>query len=170
MIQVYFSHVGEAPLAGVTEPETVYPGKLRDIFTQIETRHPGFQSQLYNSTGTNINSATLIFKHIEIDSDGRLLESKHTEPIRDLDEEIASADENLLIAIFHPKRVMKFLLDTLTHTEQNFEYAGKRKEYRSYISAPDTDQGGQRLFATAEPEALYPFTNEKLISELVTDG
>src|SRR5260221_10131338 len=157
MIQVYFSHVSEAPLAGVTEPETVYPGKLCDIITQIETRHPGFQGQIYDSTGKNINSATLIFKHIEVDGDGRLLESNHTEPIRGLDEEIASLDENLLIAIFHPEQVMKFLLETLTHTEQSFEYAGKHKEYRSYISAPDTDQGGQRLFASSEPEALYPF-------------
>ena len=41
MIPVYFSHVGEVPLLGVTEPELVKPGKVRDILAEIESRHPG---------------------------------------------------------------------------------------------------------------------------------
>ena len=65
---------------------------------------------------------------------------------------------------------MAFLVQTLAESEQRFVYAGGSKKYASYITTPDKhDVGGQPLFASAEPEPLYPFTNGRPMSELVTD-
>ena len=128
MIQVYFSHVGEAPLVSVTEPELVRSGNVQAILAELEVRFPGLCREALDSTGTSLNSATLMFKHVEIDSDGRLLEAEHTKPIRNLVDEIYDEDENLLIALFHPERLMTFLLKTLTESEQRFEYAGGSKK------------------------------------------
>lgn len=75
MIQVYFSHVGEAPLVNVTGPELVRSGNVRDILAELEVRHPGLCSETLDSIGTSLNSATLMFKHVEVDVDGRLLEA-----------------------------------------------------------------------------------------------
>jgi hypothetical protein len=99
MITVYFSHVGEAPLVGIDEPETVRPGKIRDILRELEARHPGFCKEILDEKGTKLNSATLMFKSIEADADGRLLETEHTKPIKGLDEEVYEQDENLLIRL-----------------------------------------------------------------------
>jgi ATP-dependent helicase YprA (DUF1998 family) len=168
MITVYFSHVGEAPLVGVDEPETVRPGKIRDILRELEARHPGFCKEILDGNGTKFNSATLIFKCIEADSEGRLLETEHTKPIKGLNEEVYEQDENILIALFHPEQLVKFLLETLTPTEDHFELTNR--PYRAFISAPTEQQGSQKLFLETTPEPLYPFTNGRSISELETDA
>src|SRR5438128_237676 len=170
MLQVYFSHVGEIPLTGATTPEIVNPGKLREILAEIETRHPGLCGKILDSSSERLNSATLVFKRIEVNSEGRLLEGDCTKPVKDLDEVISDKDENLLIALFHPEQLVAFLLETLTSTHDRFEYAGSGKEYRAYISAPNDNKGGQQLFVEAKPEPLYPFTNARPIEELVTDN
>ncbi len=170
MMQVYFSHVGEIPLTGANAPEIVKPGILREILAEIESRHPGFCGKILDPSGEHLNSATLIFKQVEVDAEGRLLEGDYTRPVKDLDEIIADKDENLLIALFHPEQLVTFLLETLTSTNDRFEYAGSDKEYRAYISAPNDNKGGQPLFVEAKPEPLYPFTNGRPIEELVTDN
>jgi superfamily II DNA/RNA helicase len=170
MIQVYFSHLGEASLSGIQEPEQINPGTLREIFNQIEANHSGFCAEVLVPSGEQLNSATLVFKRIEVDSEGRLLEGEHTQPVRSLDGAITDEDENLLIALFHPERLIEFLLSTLTRTDNRFEYSGRSVGYRAFISGPDDSQGEQSLFAQAEPERLYPFTNGRSISELLTNS
>ncbi len=169
MIQVYFSHVGETPLIGTRELELVKPGKLEDILAEIEVHHPGLRKEILDPSGKQVNSAIMIFKRIAMNTDGRLLESEVTMPVKSLDDVISDEDQNLLIALFHPERLIKFLLETLTRSEDHFQYSGGDKEYRAYISAPNDAQGGQKLFVEVTPEPLYPFTNGRAISELKTD-
>ena len=169
MIEVYFSHVGEVPLIGISEPEKITPGKLVHILNELEIRHPGISSAILNLSGTHINSASMIFKHFAVDADKRLLEGKSTKPVKSLDDVIFDEDENLLIAIFHPEQLIKFLLETLTHSEAHFQYNGSQKEYRAYISAPQADQSNQKLFVEGTPEKLFPFTDGRVITELETD-
>lgn len=170
MIQVYFSHLGEVQVSGIYASVEVHAGRLSDILTEIEEHCPDLSDKILDESKSQVNSATLLFKHIDIDVDGRLLESEQTEQIRYLDDIVYEEDTNLLIALFHPEKLVAFLLQTLTPTDQQFEYAGKGKTYRSYMSAPDTCQGEQVLFAQAEPEPLYPFTYGSPMRELVTDG
>src|SRR5216683_2253473 len=166
MIQVYFSHVAETSLIGLDKPESTRSGTLRDILAELETRHPGLRQEILDTSEDHLTSAVLVFKHIELDVDGRFLESDFTKPMRGLDDIVSDEDINLLIALFHPERLISFLLKTLTATEEGFEYAGGNKKYRAYISGPDDAQGGQHLVVEAEPEPLYPFTSGHYISEL----
>jgi len=169
MIQVYFSHVGEKPFVGTEEPEWAAPGQLAHILTELEIRHPEMRKEILDQSGEHINSAAMIFKHVVIDTDKRLLEGESTKPVKGLDEVISDEDENLLIAVFHPEQLIKFLLETLTRSEDHFQYGGSHKEYRAYISAAKADQNGQKLFVEGTPEKLYPFTDGRVITELETD-
>src|SRR5579863_5442562 len=137
MIDVYFSHIGETPMTGITERESVQSGKVRDILNVIESRHPGFCQEILDTTRIRLNSATLMFKRIEVDNEGRFLESTHTRSISNLEETLSDEDQNLFIALFHPERVIQFLVDTLTENDQRFVYAGGSRRYGSYIAAPD---------------------------------
>jgi ATP-dependent helicase YprA (DUF1998 family) len=170
MIQVYFSHTGDPSLAGISGPEPVKPGQLEDILAEMEGHHPGLRKEVLDPSGKQINSATMIFKRIVIDPEGRLLESKFTRAVKNLNDMIDEEDENLLIALFHPQGLLKFLLETLTRSEDRFQYRGGDKEYRAYISAPQDTRGNQNLFVEVTPEPLYPFTYGRAIRELKTDG
>ena len=171
MVQVYFSHTGEAPLFGVRGSETVSPGTVRHIFYELATRHPSLLDEVLDKSATKLNSATALYTHIEVDPDGRLLETKQTRQLRSLDEDVSEEDVNLLVALFHPEQLMKFLLETLTPTDTRPIRAvnTKRATYRAYINAPSADVSGPRLFVKAQPEELYPFTNGRPIRELITD-
>src|SRR5690242_4738808 len=114
MVQVYFSHTGEAPLFGVRGSETVSPGTVRHIFYELATRHPSLLDEVLDKSATKLNSATALYTHIEVDPDGRILETKQTRQLRNLDERVSEEDVNLLVALFHPEQLMKFLLDVLT--------------------------------------------------------
>jgi len=170
MVEVYFSHVGEVPLAGVGKPETIHTGTLHQILLQIEARHPGFCQEVLTESGDQLNSATLVFKNIVVNDDGRFLADDDTIPIRRLDDVVTDQDRNILIALFHPEQVAKFLLEALTSTDERFEYAQGSVNYRSYISGPENSRGNQPLFIKSKPEALYSFTYGRFISDLVTDG
>src|SRR6266496_977179 len=170
MIRVHFSHVGDTPLTGIRESELVKPGKLDDILAEIETHYPGLRCEILDPSGRQVNSSVMIFKRIVVNADGRLLEGELTRPVRNLNDVIADEDENLLIALFHPERLINFLLETLTRSEDRFQYSGGDKEYRAYISAPNEAQGGQKLFVEVTPEPLYPFMHGRAISELKTDA
>jgi len=173
MIEVYVSHIGAPSLFGIEQPLMVNPGTLRSIIEQIESHYPGFREETLDSTKKKLNSATMAFKQIDINADGRILEGKDTKQIRDLDGKngtITDEDKNLLIALFQPERVVQFLLETLTNTGERFEYANGNMNYRAYISGPDDRQSDQQLFSKAETEKLYPFVNGRPISELITDG
>src|SRR6266566_1488825 len=170
MIQVHFSHIGDTPLVTASGPEFVKPGTLGDILAEIEAHHPGLRRDILDLSGWQINSATMIFKHIAVDADGRLLEGEFTRSVRNLNEVIVDEDENLLIAVFHPERLINFLLETLTRSEDRFQFSSGDKEYRAYISAPHDARGNQKLFVEVTPEPLYPFTNGRAIRELKTDG
>lgn len=169
MIKVHFSHVGDSPLTGTSKPELVKPGKLEDILTEIEGRHPGLRKEILDPSGKQINSATMIFKRIIVDTDGRFLEGKFTRPIISLNDVIDDIDENLLVALFRPQELIAFLLETLTSSEDRFQYNSGDKEYRAYIGTPQDAQGGQILSVEVTPEPLYPFTYGRAIRELKTD-
>ncbi|GHO61368.1 hypothetical protein KSC_002600 [Ktedonobacter sp. SOSP1-52] len=170
MISVYFSHIGEIKTEQSVNVETVQAGTLKHILQELEHRHPGVLQKATDQTGERLNSATLIFKRIEVQG-GRYLEGNQTAPVQTLNELISQEDENLLIAFFHPENVLSFLLDTLTATEDRFDTGNGTHKYRAYISSSEDKLGSQSLFAQSEPEALYPFTNGRPISELVAvDG
>jgi len=170
MVEIFFSHVGEPPLAGVDKPEAVHPGTLQEIILQIEDRHPGFCQEILSESGDQLNSATLVFKNIVANNDGRIFSNDDTIPIRKLDEVVTDQDRNVLISLFHPEQVVEFLLETLSSTAERFEYAQGSVNYRSYISGPEKIRGKQPFFIKSKPEALYSFTNGRPIGDLVTDG
>jgi ATP-dependent helicase YprA (DUF1998 family) len=164
MLSVYFSHVGEINSLTIHSAETVKPGTLLDIIYELEERHQGISEQILNKTKDQISSSVLIFKHIEIGADHRFLEGEQSLQVKSLDESISDRDQNLLIALFHPQKIMAFLLETLTNTPN------RKQEYRSYISSREDNQGSQPLFVEAQPEPLYPFVSGRLISNMVTDN
>ncbi len=169
MVNVYISHLGEVPLSGVEQPEVCKPGTLRDILTQIESRHPGFLDLVLVSSSDRLRSSVLIFSSIETDGEGHWLESHETSLISDLNEPLYAHD-NLLIAIFNPDRAMSLLTETLTPSDDWLLHANGRSRYRAFMSGPDDVLNNQPLWLRAEPEPLYPLRNGRPIAELVTEG
>ena len=168
-MNVYISHLGEAPLRGVREPIACSPGTLREVLEQVDERHPGFLDLVVAPDGSGLQSSVLIYKRIETDAQGRWLEGTDTQPVSDLDEALAPSD-NLLVARFDPDRLMTVLTETLAATDERLEHADGSHGYRAFMSGPDEAAGNQPLWVRGEPEALYPFTSGRPILELVTAG
>ncbi len=168
MIDVYISHLGEEPLQGVGEPVPCLPGTLQEILEQVDDRHPGF-FDLVTPDGSRFRSSVLAYKNIETDHEGRWLEGSYTEPVTDFDESL-SANENLLIALFNPERLMELLAGALTTTDERLEHAGGSSRQRAFMSGPEDTLGNQPLWLQSEPEPLYPFRKGRPIADLVTEG
>ena len=169
MLNVYISHLGEKPLYGINEPLTCSPGTLQEILEQIEALYPGFWELMVDAEKNKLRSSTLVYKNIEVDYEGRWLEGQTTEPLTRLDGLISNSDSNLLIALFNPDRLMTVLTEALSATEARLEHANGTNSYRAFMSGPDDTLGNQVLWCRSEPNALYPFRNGRIISELVTD-
>jgi superfamily II DNA or RNA helicase len=169
MTEVYLAHLGEEPVKGIQEPVVCLPGTLEEILEQLENRHPGLRDLVLEQDRSRLRSSVLVYKNIQVDHEGRWLEDSITQPVSQLDEAIASSD-NLLIAIFNPKRLMEVLTKVLTETEKRLEHADGSSSYRAFMSGPDEEVGGQSLWIEGEPEALYPFISGRHIDDLVTDN
>jgi len=169
MIDVYISHLGEQPLQGVKEPESYPPGTLREVLEQIDSRHPGFFGLVVTPDKSALRPSVLAYRNIEIDHEGRWLEGPHTQPVAQLDEHLP-ANDNLLIALFDPDRLMELLTAALTESDVRLVHAGGTSGYRAFMSGPDDVIGNQPLWLRSEPEPLYPFRNGRPIADLLTEG
>ena len=137
----------------------------RQLIETLEIRQAGWRARLLQIDGS-LRSDVALFTNIVLHANDRLLDGNATRALRSLDETFQHDDVNLLISLFRPDEIVRFLLDNLAG-EAPSDSSARNPQSRA-LSPSWAEHNGQTLFARADPEPIYAFTQGRPVAELLT--
>lgn len=167
MITLFFSCgdrlTGSSDVEDVVQVEASTPRELIEV---LEQKQSGWRERLVLRDDT-LRSDVALLVNVVRHADGRLLDGEHTRAVRVLDERFRAGDCNVLVSLFRPDEIVRFLLETLAGEAPTDP--SQRGSKARLLSRSTSTHNGQTLFARAEPEPIYGFTSGRPVSELLVE-
>lgn len=154
-------HVGD-----VQENVQIDASTPRQLIEMLESRQTGWRARLLRPDGT-LRSDVALWVGVVRHADGRLLDGENTRSVRSLDESWSADDHNVLVSLFRPDEMVRFLLETLAGEAPSASSRGSRVRL---LSSSHATHNSQALFARAEPEPIYGFTSGQPVAQLLAEG